>query len=60
MTVSHEEEKYAAGSKIILDAISESDAWKIAGGGETVELIDKYKFHVRFQQQLQRPKIVVN
>jgi phosphoglycerate kinase len=38
-----EDEKYAAGSKAILDAICESDAWKIAGGGETVEFIDKYK-----------------
>ena len=38
-----EDEKYAAGSKAILDAICESDAWKIAGGGETVEFIDKHK-----------------
>jgi phosphoglycerate kinase len=38
-----EDEKYAAGSKAILDAICESDAWKIAGGGETVEFIDKQK-----------------
>jgi len=38
-----EEEKYAAGSKIILDAICASDAWKIAGGGETIEFIDRYK-----------------
>ena len=36
-----EEKKYAAGSKTVLDAISESDAWKIAGGGETLEFIDK-------------------
>ena len=38
-----EEEKYAAGSKAILDAICDSDAWKIAGGGETIEFIDKQK-----------------
>jgi phosphoglycerate kinase len=38
-----EDEKYATGSKIVLDAIAASDAWKIAGGGETVELIDKQK-----------------
>ncbi len=36
-----EDEKYAGGSKAILDALSESDAWKIAGGGETLEFIDK-------------------
>jgi 3-phosphoglycerate kinase len=38
-----EEEKYANGTKVLLDAICKSDAWKIAGGGETVEFIDKYK-----------------
>jgi phosphoglycerate kinase len=38
-----EDEKYATGSKTVLDAICKSDAWKIAGGGETVEFIDKYK-----------------
>jgi len=34
-----EEEKYAAGTKVILAAIAESDAYKIAGGGETLEAI---------------------
>ena len=43
-----EDEKYAAGSKTILDAICESDAWKIAGGGETVEFIDKYNMADKF------------
>jgi len=38
-----EDEKYAAGSKTVLDAICDSDAWKIVGGGETVEFIDKYE-----------------
>ena len=37
-----EEEKYANGTKIVLDAISGSDAWKIAGGGETLEFIHEY------------------
>lgn len=36
-----EEEKYASGTKSVFDAISESDAWKIAGGGETLEFINK-------------------
>ena len=38
-----EDEKYAGGTKTILDALSESDGYKIAGGGETLEFIDKYK-----------------
>lgn len=43
-----EEKKYASGTKIILDAICESDAWKIAGGGETLEFIDKYNMAEKF------------
>lgn len=43
-----EDEKYVAGSKAVLDAICESDAWKIAGGGETIELIDKYGMADKF------------
>jgi phosphoglycerate kinase len=43
-----EEEKYVAGTKTILDAIAASDAWKIAGGGETVEFIDKYNQAEKF------------
>lgn len=38
-----EEKRYAMGTKTVLDAICASDAWKIAGGGETVEFIDKQK-----------------
>lgn len=36
-----EEEKYAEGTRVVLDAMSGSDAWKIAGGGETLEFINK-------------------
>jgi phosphoglycerate kinase len=36
-----EDEKYSSGTKTILDAITEADAWKIAGGGETLEFINK-------------------
>ncbi|MFA6193597.1 MAG: phosphoglycerate kinase [Parcubacteria group bacterium] len=43
-----EDEKYMAGSKTVLDALSGSDAWKIAGGGETLELIDKYSMAGKF------------
>jgi 3-phosphoglycerate kinase len=43
-----EEEKYAAGSNIIFNSIAASDAWKIAGGGETVEFIDKQKQAEKF------------
>jgi phosphoglycerate kinase len=43
-----EEEKYANGTKLLLDAICKSDAWKIAGGGETIEFIDKHKQAEKF------------
>ncbi|MFH0930266.1 MAG: phosphoglycerate kinase [Candidatus Moraniibacteriota bacterium] len=43
-----EDEKYAAGSKTVLDAICESDAWKIAGGGETLEFINKHNMADKF------------
>jgi len=43
-----EEEKYVAGSKTVLDALSGSDAWKIAGGGETLEFIHKYNMAGKF------------
>jgi len=43
-----EDEKYAAGSKTVLDAICGSDAWKIAGGGETLEFINKYNMAGKF------------
>ncbi len=35
-----EEEKYRKGTDAIFDAIGEADAYKIAGGGETLEYID--------------------
>jgi phosphoglycerate kinase len=43
-----EDEKYAAGSKTILDTICGGDAWKIAGGGETLEFIHKYDMADKF------------
>jgi phosphoglycerate kinase len=43
-----EEKKYADGTKIILDAIAKSDAFKIAGGGETIEFIDKHNATEKF------------
>ena len=43
-----EDEKYVAGSKAVLDALSGSDAWKIAGGGETLEFINKYNMADKF------------
>jgi len=43
-----EDEKYAAGSRAVLDALSGSGAWKIAGGGETLELIHKYNRASKF------------
>jgi phosphoglycerate kinase len=43
-----EDEKYATGSKAILDAVCESDAWKIAGGGETLEFINKHNMAEKF------------
>lgn len=36
-----EDEKHSSGTKTILDAISKADAYKIAGGGETLEFIHK-------------------
>jgi len=36
-----EEEKYAGGTYAILEAMTNSDAHKIAGGGETLEFINK-------------------
>ncbi|HLM83685.1 MAG TPA: phosphoglycerate kinase [Candidatus Bathyarchaeia archaeon] len=43
-----EDEKYEQGTKTILDAFCEADAWKIAGGGETLEFIDKEKAADKF------------
>ncbi|MFA6285604.1 MAG: phosphoglycerate kinase, partial [Parcubacteria group bacterium] len=43
-----EDEKYAAGSKTVLDAICKSGAWKIAGGGETLEFVNKYGVAEKF------------
>ena len=43
-----EEEKYSNGTKTILDAIADSDAYKIAGGGETLEFIHKHEASGQF------------
>lgn len=43
-----EEEKYAAGTKIVLDAIAESDGYKIVGGGETLEFIHAHNLADKF------------
>ncbi|MCX6762614.1 MAG: phosphoglycerate kinase [Candidatus Moranbacteria bacterium] len=43
-----EDEKYATGSKTVLDAICKSDTWKIGGGGETLEFINKYNMAEKF------------
>jgi len=43
-----EDEKYAGGTRVILDAICESDAHKIAGGGETLEFIHKHNREEKF------------
>jgi phosphoglycerate kinase len=43
-----EEEKYAKGTAGILSAITSSDAYKIAGGGETLEFINKHEASGKF------------
>ncbi len=43
-----EEEKYRTGTKRILEAIVAAEAWKIAGGGETVEFINSEKSAEKF------------
>jgi 3-phosphoglycerate kinase len=43
-----EEKKYADGTKKILEAIAGADAWKIAGGGETLEFIHKQNLAEKF------------
>jgi len=43
-----EEEKYKAGTKAIYDAVVEADAYKIAGGGETIEFINLEKGSEKF------------
>ncbi|MDD3486766.1 MAG: phosphoglycerate kinase [Candidatus Moranbacteria bacterium] len=43
-----EEENYAAGTKAVLQAIVEADAYKIVGGGETLEYIHAEKLADKF------------
>jgi phosphoglycerate kinase len=43
-----EEEKYKIGTKRILEAIAAAEAWKIAGGGETIEFINSEKSADKF------------
>jgi phosphoglycerate kinase len=43
-----EEDKYAGGTKVVLGAIAEADAWKIAGGGETLEFINQHNASEEF------------
>lgn len=43
-----EEEKYAGGTKTVFDAIVNSDAHKIAGGGETIEYINSQNGREKF------------
>ena len=43
-----EEEKYKSGTKAIYDAVVEADAYKIAGGGETIEFINLEKGSEKF------------
>lgn len=43
-----EEEAYSQGTKTIYEAIIEADAYKIAGGGETVEYINAQNGQEKF------------
>lgn len=43
-----EDEKYAGGTKVVFGAITDSDAWKIAGGGETIEFINSQNGQEKF------------
>jgi phosphoglycerate kinase len=43
-----EKKEYAQGTQAILDAIVESDAWKIVGGGETLEFIHQRNLEDKF------------
>ncbi len=36
-------DQFANGTKVLAQAIAESDAFSIAGGGDTLAAIDKYK-----------------